>query len=66
MKTGEGYELCRSVCGQKHHAEVDACLKAGERARGGVLYLIGHSYCCDNCLSVMKEHGIDDIKIIKA
>jgi deoxycytidylate deaminase len=64
MKTGEGYELCKSECGQLHHAEIDACLKAGDRARGGVLYLIGHEYCCNECQQVMMEHGIESIVII--
>lgn len=63
MASGTGYELCASVCKQNHHAEVDACLKAGEAARGGTLYLIGHTYCCDNCKRVMDEHGIIDIKL---
>ena len=58
MKTGEGYELCRSICGQVRHAEVDACYKAGEWADGGILYLIGHDYCCDECKTVMEAFGI--------
>lgn len=64
MKSGEGYELCKSICKQNHHAEVDACLKAGDRANGATLILIGHTYCCDNCKRVMEEHGIVDIKIV--
>ena len=64
MRTGEGYELCKSICKQKYHAEVDACLKAGEAAQGATLILIGHSYCCDDCKRVMKEHGIKEIKIV--
>lgn len=63
MKSGEGYHLCKEICNQPSHAEVDACLQAGENARGGTLYLIGHTYCCDNCLRVMKEHGIKDYVI---
>jgi len=63
-KTGEGYNLCIEVCEQQGHAEVMACKEAGEEARGGTLYLFGHYYCCDNCLKVMKEHGIKDIKIM--
>ncbi len=61
MPTGKGYHLCKSVCGQQNHAEVDACLKAGGEAEGADLYLIGHSYCCVNCMSVMKSHGIKNI-----
>jgi len=64
MKTGEGYDLCKNICEQKHHAEVAACLEAGEDARGGTLYLIGHSYCCNNCKEVMNKHGIKKVVIV--
>lgn len=65
MPTGQGYELCQSVCQQNAHAEVDACMKAGKDADGGTLYLIGHYYCCDDCKDVMEEYGIKDIHIQK-
>ena len=64
MPSGVGYELCKSICQQDNHAEIDACIKAGEGARGGTLYLIGHSYCCDNCKKVMSEYGIAKIEIL--
>ncbi len=60
MLSGEGYELCRDICGQENHAEVDACIRAGEAARGATLTLTGHTYICDNCLRVMNEYGIAD------
>ena len=63
MKTGEGYELCKSVCGQENHAEVDVCLKAGGAARGGTLYLLGHTYCCNNCKEIMKKFGVKKVVI---
>lgn len=63
MKTGEGYELCKSICEQTNHAEVDACLSAGSDADGGDLYLIGHYYCCDNCKKTMAVYGIKNIYI---
>lgn len=63
MKTGEGYELCKNVCGQLTHAEVAACINAGTNAKGGTLYLIGHTYCCDNCIKVMKSYGIKNFVI---
>jgi len=63
MKTGEGYDLCKTICLQQNHAEVDACLKAGDGAKGADLYLIGHTYCCDRCKAVMTLHGIRDIHI---
>jgi deoxycytidylate deaminase len=65
MKTGEGYELCKNICKQNSHAEVDACKKAGEFAKEADLYLIGHYYCCDNCKKVMKDFGIKNIHIVR-
>jgi hypothetical protein len=65
MATGEGYDLCREVCGQDHHAEVAACLAAGTGALGGTLYLHGHSYLCDPCRAVAALHGIIDTVIIR-
>jgi deoxycytidylate deaminase len=62
--TGVGYDLCKNICQQDNHAEVDACLKAGEYAKGADLYLIGHYYCCDNCKKIMTEYGIKDIVIL--
>lgn len=61
MATGVGYELCKSVCDQSAHAEVNACLAAGPAASGGILYLEGHSYACDDCKRVARDHGIAQI-----
>jgi hypothetical protein len=58
MPTGVGYELCKSICDQPAHAEVNACLAAGEKARGGVLYLEGHYYACEPCKRCCEEHGV--------
>ena len=63
MPTGVGYELCKIICGQKRHADVDACLNAGENAKGGTMYLVGHYYSCDECRLVAKSHGIKKIVI---
>lgn len=59
--SGEGYHLCTEVCKQKGHAEVMACKAAGKAALGGTLYLMGHTYCCDNCIEVMADHGIFEV-----
>ena len=63
MPTGVGYELCKSICDQPAHAEVNACLAAGEKARGGTLYLEGHYYACDDCKRVCAEHGVVEIVV---
>jgi deoxycytidylate deaminase len=65
FKTGEGYHLCKEICNQGAHAEVDACQKAGEFANGAILMLFGHYYCCENCKNVMKQYGIKNVKIFK-
>lgn len=60
-KTGEGYELCKSVCDQNEHAEVTAiqnAQKAGVNIVGATLYLTGHTYFCDNCTNNMRKAGI--------
>ena len=64
MPTGEGYELCHDICKQHSHAEVDACEKAGDLAKGADLYLFGHYYSCEGCISVMKRYGIKTVHII--
>ena len=63
--TGEGYHLCKEICQQEAHAEVDACQKAGEYAKGATLFLLGHYYCCEHCIKVMEEYGIAQVKIVK-
>lgn len=61
LATGVGYELCRSVCRQPAHAEVNAVAAAGDAARGAVLYLEGHTYACAPCLSAADRAGITEI-----
>lgn len=59
--SGTGYELCQTVCNQEFHAEVaslHACADADESAEGAVIYLTGHTYCCDNCIASMKQAGV--------
>lgn len=63
LPTGVGYEMCKNICKQHSHAEVDACEKAGSNAEGGTLYLIGHTYCCDSCKKIMCDFGIKEVVI---
>lgn len=62
-KSGEGYELCKSICDQQSHAEVVAITKAGDNAKGATLYLRGHSYACGNCKSCAEINGIEEIVV---
>jgi deoxycytidylate deaminase len=61
--TGTHYEMCKEICKQQGHAEEMACKQAGEEARGGTLYLAGHTYACDNCIKIMKQYGIKRLMI---
>lgn len=63
MPTGVGYELCRTVCDQSGHAEPNAILEAGEKARGATLYIEGHTYACEPCKAACAAAGIVDIII---
>jgi len=60
-KTGEGYEMCKNICQQNFHAEVDAIQNAKKEnveLKNATLYLYNHSYCCVNCIDNMKFAGI--------
>lgn len=62
FKTGEGYHLCKQVCNQNEHAEVDAMNKAeklGVDLNGAKITITGHTYFCDNCISKMSNRGIN-------
>jgi deoxycytidylate deaminase len=63
LLTGEGYELCKDICRQVGHAEVNAITLAGVNAVGATLYLKGHTYACDGCKQAAKEAGIKEIVI---
>jgi hypothetical protein len=58
MDTGVGYELCREVCRQTGHAEINALRKAGPAAQGGVMYVEGHTYVCLDCHLAVLNAGI--------
>ena len=67
FKTGEGYHLCKEVCNQGSHAEVNAIEQAHKDSidiTDATLFLIGHTYCCSNCLNEMKLSGIKKVFII--
>jgi len=66
MGTGVGYELCLNVCGQVSHAEVDAINQAGDLAKGGTMYLHGHTYACDNCIEAASKAGVREIVLVES
>ncbi len=65
MPTGQGYEKCINICKQDGHAEVNAVKLAGDKANLSKIYLQGHYYACDNCQSVAKNAGVQEIILQK-
>lgn len=62
MESGTGYKLCTSVCFQRGHAETNVCEIAGkEHTEGSIIYLYGHTYCCENCIKTMLEYGVSKV-----
>lgn len=65
--TGQGYELCKSVCKQQAHAEVNVihnALLAHVDVRDATMYLTGHYYCCEDCCRFMYDNGVKSIYCI--
>ena len=63
LPSGVGYELCKSICNQSAHAEVNALKLAGSESKGSKLYFEGHSYACEPCKKAASEAGIIEIII---
>lgn len=65
LPPGEGYELCRDVCKQPAHAEVNALKEAKNNAEDGTIYLIGNNRICGPCAEALKKAGIKEAYIIQ-
>lgn len=63
MPSGQGYELCKSVCNQKGHAEIVALRMAGANARGCIAYVEGHTYACESCRKALEDAGVLGVSI---
>jgi deoxycytidylate deaminase len=60
-KEGEGYEKCKTVCGQIGHAEevaLAAAASAGADMKGSVAQLYGHTRACSECQKALGMHGV--------
>jgi len=57
------YSLCKTVCKQDNHAEVDAidnCLANNDTPNDGIIFL-SHNRSCGDCISYMSKHNIKEI-----
>lgn len=61
----EGYEKCKTICGQIGHAEEVALAKAGDDALGAKAILSGHSYFCISCQHKLFGAGVEWLKVNK-
>lgn len=60
--SGKGYEHCDGVCQQLNHAERVAIKIANDNnidITDAIMYLHGHSYCCDPCKEAINAAGIN-------
>ncbi len=63
MESGEGYELCVSVCKQRGHAEVQVineARKLGIDIKGASMAVSGHSYICKACEKEIIKAGLKE------
>lgn len=63
MPSGKGYHLCKEVCQQPAHAEINVLRLAGDDAEGGRLIVSGHTYACENCRTEVFGAGVTSIEI---
>lgn len=64
MPTGVGYHLCKEVCQQPGHAEINALILAGEDAMGGRMVISGHTYACESCQGAARRAGVVKIEFV--
>ncbi|MFZ5391755.1 MAG: hypothetical protein ACOZAR_00995 [Patescibacteria group bacterium] len=60
--SGTGYKLCKDICYQDSHAEVNACNHLPQNHLNKYsnikLYLFGHYWCCQSCWQKMIQSEI--------
>lgn len=62
---GVDYDKCLDICHQEGHAEAMAIKAAGKKANGSTLYLLGHSFLCDNCRKLVNDSKIKNVIIVR-
>jgi deoxycytidylate deaminase len=68
--SGAGYHICIEKCNGNNiheHAEISLINEAKRRGislKNKTIYLLGHTYCCENCLKELREAGVSLIKIL--
>jgi hypothetical protein len=59
----EGYEKCRTICGQLGHAERRAVAASGFLAHGAHAYVEGNTYLCRACQEYLTASGVHTFTI---
>lgn len=63
LPSGVGYEMCKGVCNQPAHAEVNAIYAAGRDKVGSTIYVEGHTFACESCKQAARDAGVVEIII---
>lgn len=64
LPRGVGYDMCKDICQQHGHAEIEAMVyaaKDGVSLNGAVIYLEGIGYACSRCETTASFTGIKEI-----
>jgi deoxycytidylate deaminase len=64
LASGVGYEMCRDICKQVGHAEINVLAMAKEKAKGSTMSLKGHTYVCDSCMAALKKAGVKGVFLL--
>lgn len=68
IPSGQGYHHCKETCHQDFHGEHQSCDRA-EKAEAdtndSIMYIVGHHYCCDNCLNVMRNANVSKVVYVE-
>lgn len=61
LPSGVGYEMCKNICNQPAHAEVNSIVLARKhkvKLDESVIYLEGHTFACSGCKAEAHSWGI--------
>lgn len=68
MPRGHGYALCKSVCGQWVHAEIDAIQQYEQHephGTSGRLFVYGVNHICDGCMTEINKRPFLSVVLVK-
>ena len=61
LESGVGYELCKEICSQPGHAEIDLLREVDGNLQGNDVYIFGHYYVCEYCDTALNSSNVGKI-----